>query len=160
MPADTAWASDRIADPVLLTHWMVIGRLTLPGRPEHVSDARHFIAGLMRDHHAILGGHRPRDTAAQADTALLLTSELVTNAITHSRSGLPEGTVELVLAWRSASILISVIDDGSDSARPKTGNDPGGESGNGLLLVENLADDWGYDTHAGRTAVWFRLAMG
>lgn len=147
MPAETAWASGRTADPALLTCWVVLGRLTLPGQPEHVRDARHFVARLMGSGHP------------QADTAMLLTSELVTNAVTHSRSGLPGGTVELVVAARAACMLFSVIDNGSDTALPKPGNDPGGESGNGLLLVENLADDWGYAVRSGRKVVWFRLAL-
>ena len=145
MPAETAEASARIADPALLTHWVVFGTLTVPGRPEHVRDARLFVARLIGDGHA------------QADAALLLTSELVTNAVVHSMSGLPGGTVELIVAIRNASLLISVADDGSDAGPPKVGNDPGGEAGNGLLLVESLADDWGYGSRAGRTVVWFRL---
>jgi anti-sigma regulatory factor (Ser/Thr protein kinase) len=147
MPARAGRASDQIADPVLLTYWAVVGRLTLPGRPEHVRDARGFVARLM-DHHR-----------TDADIALLLTSEVVTNAITHSRSGLPGGQLELVVAWRHASLLFSVIDQGSDTGLPKAGNAQGGESGNGLLLVDRLADDWGYATRPGGTAVWFRLAL-
>jgi anti-sigma regulatory factor (Ser/Thr protein kinase) len=147
MPAETAWASDRIANPALLAYWVVLGRLTVPGLPEHIRDARDFVVQLMGKDHA------------QADTALLLTSELVTNAVLHSRSGLPGGTVELVVAARAASMLFSVIDNGSDAALPKAGHDPGGESGNGLLLVGSLADDWGYASRSERTAVWFMLTM-
>ena len=148
MPAETARASAPIADPALLLYWAILGRTTLPGLPEHVRQARQFIAQAIDDGHA------------QADTALLLTSELVTNAVRHSRSRLPGGTVELIVAAKAASLLISVIDNGSDVALPQKANNPGGETGNGLLLVESLSDDWGFANHAGRTVVWFRLGPG
>jgi anti-sigma regulatory factor (Ser/Thr protein kinase) len=148
MPAETARASAPIADPALLFYWVVLGRVTLPGLPENVREARRFVARAIGDGHA------------QADTALLLTSELVTNAVRHSRSGLPGGTVELIVAAKAASLLISVIDNGSDVTLPQTGNIPGGENGNGLLLVESLSLDWGFASQAGRTAVWFRLGPG
>jgi anti-sigma regulatory factor (Ser/Thr protein kinase) len=145
MPAETVRASTPIADPALLVYWVILGRITLPGRPEHVGEARRFVARAIGDAHAHL------------DTALLLTSELTTNAITHSRSGLPGGTLELIVAAKAASLLVSVIDNGSDAGLPQAGNSPGEESGNGLVLVESLSDDWGFATKAGRTAVWFRL---
>jgi anti-sigma regulatory factor (Ser/Thr protein kinase) len=145
MPAETAPASAPIADPALLIYWVILGRITLPGLPENVRDARQFVV------QAIGAGH------AQADTAALLTSELVTNALKHSRSGLPGGTVELIVAAKAASLLISVIDNGSDLGPPQAGNSPGEESGNGLLLVESLAEDWGFASETGRTVVWFRL---
>jgi anti-sigma regulatory factor (Ser/Thr protein kinase) len=147
MPAETARASALIADPALLIYWVILGRTTLPGLPENVRDARQFVV------QAIGAGH------PQADTATLLTSELVTNALKHSRSGLPGGTVELIVAAKAASLLISVIDNGSDLGLPQAGNSPGEESGNGLLLVESLAEDWGFASEKGRTVVWFRLAL-
>ncbi len=148
MPAETAEASARFADPALLTHWVLLGKLTLPGLPEHVRDARHFVARLAGARHAC------------ADAALLLTSELVTNAVVHSKSGLPGGTVDLAVAAKAGGLLISVTDNGSDTGLPKAGTDPGGEHGNGLLLVERMADDWGYCSQPDRTVVWFRLCPG
>jgi anti-sigma regulatory factor (Ser/Thr protein kinase) len=148
MPAETARTSDRIADPALLIYWVILGRITLQAQPERVREARRFIA------RAIGAGD------AHADTAQLLTSELVTNAIRHSRSGQPGGTVELIVAAKAASLLISVIDNGSDITMPQKGDSPGDENGNGLLLVDSLADEWGFASRAGRTVVWFRLNLG
>ncbi len=145
MPAEATDTGDPIADPALLPHWLILGRATLPGRPAYVREARRLIAG------AIGAGH-PR-----ADTALLLTSELVTNAVTHSRSRRPGGTVDLVAAIGIHGLLVAVTDSGSDSKVPVIRNSPGQESGNGLLLVETLADAWGYRHSHGRTMVWFRL---
>jgi len=148
MPAETAQASGQGADPALLTHWLILGRVRLPGRPEHVGDARRFVARKIGSQHE------------QADVTVLLTSELVTNAVTHSRSRLAGGTVDVVVAARPAGLLITVTDDGSDGQFPAVRHDPGSEGGNGLLLVESLADAWGFADMAGRTTVWFRLNSG
>src|SRR6266567_2901749 len=146
MPTEATHASDPVADPALLTHWFMLGSLTVAGDPREVRAARKFVAKTV-------GADHPR-----ADAALLLTSELVTNAVTHSRSRRPGGTVEVVVATKAAGLLISVTDDGSDSTVPAIRSRPGGENGNGLLLVESLADAWGYLPSSRRMMVWFRLS--
>jgi anti-sigma regulatory factor (Ser/Thr protein kinase) len=145
MAAEATRTSDPAADPALLPHWLILGSMTLLGRPEHVRTARQFVTRTI-------GYDHPK-----ADAATLLTSELVTNAVTHSRSRLPGGTIELVVATKSSGLLISVTDNGSDSKVPTIGVRPGGENGNGLLLVASLADVWGYLHDSERTVVWFRL---
>jgi anti-sigma regulatory factor (Ser/Thr protein kinase) len=145
MPAEATRTSDPAADPALVPHWLILGSVTLVGRPEYVRAARQFVTRTIGDDHP------------KADAAVLLTSELVTNAVTHSRSRLPGGTIELVVATKSSGLLISVTDNGSDSQVPAIGVRPGGENGHGLLLVEKLADVWGYLQDSARTVVWFRL---
>ena len=144
MPVEVTRASDPAAEPALLPAWLMLGSLTMPGLPEHVSDARRLVARAVGDH--------PR-----ADAAQLLTSEVVTNAILHSRSRLPGGTVAIVVARNSAGLLVTVTDNGSDANVPVVRNTPEAEHGNGLLLVETLADVWGYLHNDERTMVWFRL---
>jgi anti-sigma regulatory factor (Ser/Thr protein kinase) len=144
MPAHATRASEPAADPALLPTWLMLGSVTVPGRPEHVSAARRFVAQSI--------GDDPR-----ADTALLLTSEVVTNAVLHSRSRLPGGTVAVVVARNPAGMLVAVTDNGSDASVPLISHRAGAEHGNGLLLVETLADMWGYQQNAVRTLVWFRL---
>jgi anti-sigma regulatory factor (Ser/Thr protein kinase) len=146
MPMEATDTRDCIGDPVLLPRWLILGSVTLPGCAEYVREARKFVARTV-------GADHP-----QADTALLLTSELVTNAVTHSRSRLPGGTVDVVVAARASGLVVTVTDNGSDSAVPVIRNNPGSGNGNGLLLVESLADDWGYRRSPGRTMVWFRLS--
>jgi anti-sigma regulatory factor (Ser/Thr protein kinase) len=149
MPAKLTYLSDPGADPALLPHWLTLGRLTLAGLPQNVRPARRFIADTIGETHR------------QCDTALLLTSELVTNAITHSRSGRPGGTLDLVVSATCSALLISVTDDGSEAGLPAMRNPPGGVNGNGLVLVDSLSDGWGYHQGSDRTAVWFRLrALG
>jgi anti-sigma regulatory factor (Ser/Thr protein kinase) len=145
MAAKLTYVSDPAADPALLPHWLTLGRLTLPGQPQHVRQARQFVACTIGEDHR------------HCDTALLLTSELVTNAVTHSRSGRPGGTVDLVVSATCSALLIAVTDGGSETGPPAISSQPGGTNGNGLILVDSLSDGWGYRQESGRTAVWFRL---
>ncbi|MGC9539402.1 SpoIIE family protein phosphatase [Streptomyces sp. UG1] len=91
--------------------------------------------------------------AKLADTAELLVSELVTNAVRHSH-GRP---VELRLV-RGDTLLCEVDDD--DHELPTLLNaGPGDEAGRGLRVVSTLAREWGTShTSAGKT-VWFELTL-
>jgi serine/threonine-protein kinase RsbW len=146
MPASaTVHPREPVADPALLTHWLTLGSLTVPGEPQYVRSARTFVAQTI-------GVRHPR-----ADEALLLTSEFVTNAVTHSRSRLPGGIVKVVVAAKALALLIAVTDDGSDATVPAIRRPEYGEHGNGLLLADAIADLWGFECHSSRTVVWFKL---
>jgi anti-sigma regulatory factor (Ser/Thr protein kinase) len=92
-----------------------------------------------------------------AEVAILLTSELVTNAVTH---GTPTaGTfVLLTIACDAAGLRVDVHDGCGDL--PVLGNAPSeAETGRGLLLVTSLSAEWGfYATPAGK-AVYFTLEL-
>lgn len=137
---------DPAIEPALLPAPVVFGSLTLPAMPEHVGEARRFIARTI--------GDDPR-----ADSALLLTSELVTNALLHSRSRLPGGRIVIAAVSNAAGLLVTVTDDGCETGLPAVAAHPGDEHGNGLLLVETIADSWGYLRGDGHTTVWFRLCQ-
>ena len=87
-----------------------------------------------------------------AETAELLVSELVTNAVRAS-AGLPARHLGLpvVRLWLSADherVLIKVWD--ADERMPVCEQpDPDAEHGRGLLLVEALSEDWGTYRPAG-----------
>jgi anti-sigma regulatory factor (Ser/Thr protein kinase) len=84
------------------------------------------------------------------DTAELLTSELVTNAIRHAET-------EVVLTINlSPDLSIGVEDTSSDaiSGRLQTGEDDGGR---GLALVEALSISWGCNPTARGKRIWFHL---
>src|SRR5258706_12432342 len=117
---------DAIADAA------VLGSLTIPGRPEHVREARAFVAKALGDLHPSL------------DAAVLLTSELVTNAVTHSNSRCDGGTVTLMITESSGGMRIEVADQGSDLSSPVVRGDVYASDGHGLFLVQTLADQWGY----------------
>lgn len=88
-----------------------------------------------------------------ADTATLVVSELVANAILHSASGDAGGRVQLdVVAWQGRA-LVAVTDEGGPE-RPHVPDDQD-EHGRGLELVGALADRWGFEiTHGGGRRAW------
>ena len=87
------------------------------------------------------------------EVALLLTSELVTNAILHART-----QVQLGVLVDGDRALVCVADRLPESpalsARAHSHDRPGGR---GLALVEDLADTWGTTTYTGGKTVWFVL---
>ena len=132
------------------TQAVLLGSLTIPGQPACLHTAREFIARALR----------PDD--ARLDTAVLLTSELVTNSVKHSESGRLGGTVTITLISVPDGIRVEVIDDGSENepeVRLSQAESPELiESGRGLQLVEFLSANWGYYRDTAGTVTWFELA--
>jgi anti-sigma regulatory factor (Ser/Thr protein kinase) len=126
----------------------VLGSLTIPGRPDQVGLARAFVART-------LGSSQVR---ADADAATLLTSEIVTNAIQHTKSGAEGGTVTIVVIGIPLGILIEIIDNGSADA-PFVKGDLYAVEGHGLFLVQQFAAQWGYVRDSAGTTVWFHLPV-
>jgi anti-sigma regulatory factor (Ser/Thr protein kinase) len=91
------------------------------------------------------------------DTALLLVSELVGNAVRHARLGGSE--LRLRVADTGAWLRVEVVD--ADPHLPQL-HVPAGldESGFGLVLVEALAAKWGVDQAAVGKTVWIELDAG
>ena len=88
------------------------------------------------------------------DAAVLLTSELVTNAMLHTDSE----QVEVRIRFGPGTIRIGVRDDDAASPAPSA---PSREetSGRGLQIVETLSDTWGVDyTECGGKCIWFSLS--
>jgi anti-sigma regulatory factor (Ser/Thr protein kinase) len=129
------------------SHAAVLGSLTIPGRPEQVSAARAFVSRTLSAHQI--------DT--DNDAAALLTSEIVTNAIAHTKSGVDGGTVTIVVIAIPHGVLVEVIDSGS-AATPVVKSDLYADDGHGLYLVQHLAAQWGYLRDPAGTTVWFHLA--
>jgi anti-sigma regulatory factor (Ser/Thr protein kinase) len=139
-------ASDATADLAVMTGANVLASLTIPGRAEHVSGARSFVR-------KVIGADNPA-----ADVAILLTSEIVTNAVVHSDSRRAGGTVVLVITEISGGLRIEVADNGSDLSTPVVKGGVYASDGHGLYLVQALADQWGYVRDETGTTVWFWLS--
>jgi serine/threonine-protein kinase RsbW len=119
----------------------------LPGTPQSVGAARQIARELLGDDHPSI------------ETTMLLISELVTNALLHSRSGEPGGRVTVVLCTGPAGILIQVSDGGGPSEpRVSTVAADGAEHGYGLLLVDALADRWGSICSPEGRVTWCRIS--
>lgn len=91
------------------------------------------------------------------DEAVLLVSELCTNALLHTASG-DGGTFEVAVYQHSFWLRVEVTDDGADqSPAVAQAADALAEEGCGLGLVRLLADHWGHcGDHHGRS-VFFEL---
>ena len=86
-------------------------------------------------------------------TVILLTSELVTNAITHGAS-----PVTVAVSWSGGQVRVEVHDRSRFLPAPWPVIDHADdETGRGLLLVDTLATDWGFYRTPGGKAVYFTL---
>ena len=113
-----------------------------PAVPESVGSARRFTR-------AALGRH---DVEPQLiDTAMLLVSELATNAIVHAASSL-RLRIDV-----GDQIRVEVCDTNEE---PPVIGEPEmeRESGRGLAIVTTLADDWNWSPRSSGKVVWFSLA--
>ncbi|MER6787708.1 SpoIIE family protein phosphatase [Streptomyces sp. NPDC000658] len=88
-----------------------------------------------------------------ADTAELMVSELVTNAVRHSR----RRPVALRLV-RGDTLLCEVEDDDHELPNLLSAG-PGDEAGRGLRVVSALAREWGASRTADGKSVWFELTL-
>lgn len=114
--------------------------------PPHVTSsrtARRFVSDTL-------------DVAAVAsdiaDAAVLLTSELTTNAILHARSDLT-----VIVRLDDGVIRVEVADDNPRLPSPSF-IPVEALSGRGLNLVQAVASSWGIEKHEDGKTVWFELA--
>jgi anti-sigma regulatory factor (Ser/Thr protein kinase) len=117
--------------------------------PKCVSLVRHQVAKAMTGW---------RCSPEDVDRAVLISSELATNAIQHGlRTG---GRFAVGVSIDSSGCLIEVCDSGTGVPRPVTASTYD-EHGRGLALIALLADGAGCrpDEKCGKT-VWARLALG
>ena len=87
------------------------------------------------------------------ETATLLTSEILTNAVVH---GL--GPVRLRLHRTDTEVAVIVSDRSRNLPQPRLAG-PTDESGRGLNLPDVLATSWGARATADGKDVWFTLAV-
>jgi anti-sigma regulatory factor (Ser/Thr protein kinase) len=87
------------------------------------------------------------------ETAILLTSEMVTNALVHG-----ESPVTVAVSWHGEQLRVEVHDRSRYLPTPwPVRMAPDDEAGRGLLLVDTLATDWGFYRTPGGKAVYFTL---
>lgn len=88
------------------------------------------------------------------DTAKLLVSELVTNAVVHGA-----GDIDLAIARVPSLLRVEVTDAGANPVRPLRDTHVDDEYGRGLHIVAALATAWGGrpDPLSGDNMVWFEL---
>ncbi len=87
------------------------------------------------------------------ETAALLTSELVTNAVIHTQH-----PFELNVERFDDRIRVTVADASLEEPVVRD-IDPGRERGQGLIIVRALATVWGVGRHPNGKSVWFVLRL-
>lgn len=118
--------------------------LRLQKDPVSVPTARDFLSEQLT-------GRCPADAV---ETALLLVSELVTNAVRYG-----EEPITLEVRPSSAEGLRVTVGDANPApplVRPGLLEDTGGR---GLHLLEALSDSWGHEQRGHGKEVWFTLSM-
>ena len=117
--------------------------ITLPPEPRAVATARRFVGVRLTQ-----WGH-----AGHIDTACLLVSEILTNAVRHARA-----PVGLRLHCTAREIVTEITDDSTHLPQRRLPG-PDDETGRGLMLVDALASDWGTRPAETGKTVWFTLAL-
>src|SRR5437764_15097666 len=114
---------------------------TLAPDPSSAAEARRFVRSALAEWGA----------SRLDDVATLLVTELVTNAVLHTRSG-PEVTARLA----GDRLRVEVADDNpTPPVRQRYG--PRAGTGRGLILVNELASAWGTEPVRSGKIVWFEL---
>jgi Histidine kinase-like ATPase domain len=118
-------------------------RVLLDPGPESARSAREFTVATLRGW----------NLENLAEEAVIIATELVTNAIKH---GAVVGDGHVELAWqRDAARVICIVVDGSARPPVLAAADLSAESGRGLLVVQALASSWGWMmVGASQKAVW------
>lgn len=122
---------------------MLLGSTSVRGRPGDVAGARDFVAGELTG-------------LAAAESAVLLTSELVTNSVLHSRSA--GGRVDVAVHASEHVVRVEVTDAGGGAPvlRPARLDST---DGHGLHIVAAVAKEWGsFVLPDLRRRTWFTIA--
>ncbi|SDE67994.1 ATP-binding protein [Streptomyces griseoaurantiacus] len=116
-----------------------------PGLSEEVAQARHFVASLLAERGPV-------------DDAVLIVSELATNAVRHSLSGLAGGWFLVIVGFRHDLVRLEVVDQGGPRVPHLCDVTSQEEGGRGLLLIAACAKDWGVKEWPDGRSVWAELA--
>ena len=118
-------------------------RVSLTAGPAAAAEARRQVQAIIRTW----------DVPVDEADAVLLTSELVTNAITHVAGR----TIWLAITCGEDQFRVDVQDSSFAMPAPQTGP-ADAETGRGLMLVASLSAEWGYYPAPSGKAVYFALA--
>ena len=116
----------------------------LPSEPESVGDARRVVEDALRS----------ASFRGDLDAALLLTSEVVMNAVRHA------GTPITLMVLAHADGAMVRVEDGDPHHLPvlRPAVDAQTAGGRGMQIVDRMARAWGVDTGRHSKTVWFMIA--
>jgi anti-sigma regulatory factor (Ser/Thr protein kinase) len=113
-----------------------------PNAPDGVREARAFVAQTLR-------GADPN----ALDEAVLMVSELATNAVVHTSSPF---TIGIDRSDHEARISVTDQGVGTPRLRHAASTDT---DGRGLGIVAAIATAWGVDLHPDSKTVWFTVPI-
>jgi anti-sigma regulatory factor (Ser/Thr protein kinase) len=96
------------------------------------------------------------DDAEAVQVAVLLTSEVVTNAVVHASPHAADGRVGLTVAGDDELARVEVT-DGYPGLPVAHSRPVRGASGRGMVLLELLAARWGVTPDGEGKTVWFEI---
>ena len=114
----------------------------LPPQPSSVAEARQHVRDLLLE-----AGREDL-----VENAVLLVSEVVTNALLHAGTD-----IELAARLDRQGLRVEV-GDGSQHLPTRRRYGPSAGTGRGLMMLESLVDDWGVSVHRQGKTVWFRTS--
>ncbi|HEX6467822.1 MAG TPA: ATP-binding protein [Streptosporangiaceae bacterium] len=120
----------------------LIGAITIPGTMRAARVAREFVAEIVQP-----------GVAALSDLVLCV-SELVTNAVVHTKSGV-RGYVKIQVTETEKEIRLDVTDEGGTSSVPHLASV--GAGGRGLRILDSITTAWGVRPAGPGTTVWCTL---
>src|SRR5580704_6035750 len=135
-------------------HELLSSRIAFTAAPAAVRRARHWIAAQLAR----------TDPAELVDAAVLLVSELVTNAVhasaaaAGSSGGADPGRVELAVGRTRDTVRIEVSDSAHGSLPAPSDPSADDESGRGLQVITALTRQWGCRSVQRGKVVWCELA--
>ncbi|XUL88063.1 SpoIIE family protein phosphatase [Streptomyces galilaeus] len=131
-------------------------RATLSGSPLAPGSARGMVRAAIREWTELALPGTEHLTDRLADDAMVVVSELVTNAVVHAGTD-----VELVCRLEDTRSVVVEVADHHPSRSPRDNSgEPAYETpefGRGLRLVSTLAEAWGVTYRTGTKTVWARL---
>jgi anti-sigma regulatory factor (Ser/Thr protein kinase) len=121
-------------------------RLALTAVPHASREARYVARAVLQDWDVATG---------LVDDAVLVISELVTNAVRHAGTAT---TLELEIGQTGDRLRIALIDGDATEPRPRSAG-AGAEDGRGLAILAALSDRWGIEPLQGGKRVWWEVDL-
>jgi hypothetical protein len=118
----------------------LLGSVTVPRRPASVAVVRRFTAAVL--------GDRP-----EAGTALLLTSEAVTNSVIHTAGA----TVTVTVLEIAGGLRFEISDGGAETVPTRRDRCDLREDGRGVFLLGRLSARCGFQGDESGLTYWFEL---